>query len=153
MTLLAIDLGLRAGFAEYSEEGRLVRYGSTNFGTIARLKKGAFREVGQLESLSALVVEGDVNLARPWIKAAEKRGAKTLLVQAHQWRKDLLLDREQRSGVEAKKVADARAREIIDASSAKKPTSLRHDAAEAILIGWWGCIQLGWVSPDQRASG
>ena len=60
MTLLAIDLGLRAGFAEYSEEGRLVRYGSTNFGTIARLKKGAFREVGQLESLSALVVEGDL---------------------------------------------------------------------------------------------
>lgn len=144
--MLAVDLGLRAGFAEYSSDGRLLRYRSTNFGTLARLKKGAFREVGELESLTALVLEGDVNLARPWIKAAEKRGAQTMLVQAHQWRKDLLLDREQRSGVEAKKVADGVARRIIEASGAKKPTSLRHDAAEAILIGWWGCMQLGWVS-------
>lgn len=149
MSLLAIDLGLRAGFAEYSREARLLRYGSTNFGTIARLKKAAFRQVGEVETLDALVVEGDVNLARPWIKAAEKRAARTLLVQAHEWRKALLLDREQRSGVEAKKVAGEMARKIIVASDAKSPTSLRHDAAEAILIGWWGCKQLGWVTETQ----
>ena len=148
MTLLAVDLGLRAGFAEYSDEGRLLRYRSTNFGTIARLKKAAFREVGEIETLDALVLEGDVNLARPWIKAAEKRGAKTFLVQAHEWRKELLLDREQRSGAEAKKVADGVARQIIESSGAKKPTSLRHDAAEAILIGWWGCKQLGWLPEE-----
>lgn len=148
MTLLAVDLGLRAGFAEYSAEGRLLRYRSTNFGTVARLKKGAFREVGEVEELRALVVEGDVNLARPWVKAAEKRGAQTMIVQAHQWRKDLLLDREQRSGAEAKRVADTVARRIIEEAGAKKPTSLRHDAAEAILIGYWACMELGWVDAD-----
>lgn len=143
--LLAVDLGLRAGFAEYEQGGRLVRYRSTNFGTLARLKKGAFASVAEVEELAMIVVEGDVNLARPYLKAAEKRGARGLLVQAHQWRRVLLLQREQRSGTEAKRVAGEVARKIIEGSDAPKPTSLRHDAAEAILIGWWGCMQLGWL--------
>ena len=36
-----------------------------------------------------------------------------------------------------KQAADGLAREIIEEHGAKRPTSLRHDAAEAILVGYW----------------
>ena len=35
------------------------------------------------------------------------------------------------------------ARRVIEWSNAPRPTSLRHDAAEAILIGLWGVLQAG----------
>ena len=38
------------------------------------------------------------------------------------------------------------ARAVIEWSGAKRPTSLRHDAAEAILIGLWGALELGWLA-------
>lgn len=142
--LLAVDLGLRTGLALYDADGRLVRYRSQNFGSLSRLKQGAFREVNGVPELDALVVEGDANLAKPWLRAAERRGAKTFAIHAHDWRPAILNERAQRSGRDAKEAADGLARAIIAMSGAKKPTSLRHDAAEAILIGWWGCIQLGW---------
>ncbi|MFP2934398.1 hypothetical protein ACLESO_56645, partial [Pyxidicoccus sp. 3LG] len=28
---------------------------------------------------------------------------------------------------------------------AAKPTSLRHDAAEAVLLGLWGVLEVGWL--------
>jgi hypothetical protein len=37
------------------------------------------------------------------------------------------------------------ARKVIDWSGARRPTSLRHDAAEAILVGLWGGLQVGWL--------
>ena len=37
------------------------------------------------------------------------------------------------------------ARRVIEWCGAPRPTSLRHDAAEAILIGLWGVLELGWV--------
>jgi hypothetical protein len=48
----------------------------------------------------------------------------------------------------AKRTAAEVARRIIEWSGAPRPTSLRHDAAEAILIGLWGAIVLGWL--DRR---
>jgi hypothetical protein len=53
------------------------------------------------------------------------------------WRKSLLLPYQRRSGADAKAAADGLARDVIDRSGAKRPTSLRHDAAEAILVGAW----------------
>jgi hypothetical protein len=44
-----------------------------------------------------------------------------------------------------KREADAIARRVIAWSGAPRPTSLRHDAAEAILIGLWGVIDAGWL--------
>ena len=39
--LLAVDLGLRTGFALYGRDGRLVSYRSQNLGSKARLKRAA----------------------------------------------------------------------------------------------------------------
>ena len=30
-------------------------------------------------------------------------------------------------------------------SGAARPTSLRHDTAESILIGMWGLLAVGWL--------
>ena len=48
------------------------------------------------------------------------------------------------SGV-AKRNAGELARRVIRGSGAAGPTSLRHDAAEAVLVGLWGVLQVGWL--------
>jgi hypothetical protein len=45
----------------------------------------------------------------------------------------------------AKRRAIEMARRVIEWSDAPRPTSLRHDAAEAILIGLFGVLELGWL--------
>lgn len=143
--LLAIDLGLRCGFATYSAEGRLVRYRSTNFGSKRRLRDAAWAVLRDEAPLAYVVLEGDRGLAEIWQKAAERQGANTLQVAPERWRKALLFDRQQRSGADAKAAADTLARQIITWSGAPAPTALRHDAAEAILIGLWGVRAVGWL--------
>ena len=66
-------------------------------------------------------------------------------VSAEEWRSKLLSPREQSSGPKAKQRADEMARKIIEWSGAPRPTSLRHDAAEAIVIGFWGVLHAGWL--------
>lgn len=144
-SLLAVDLGLRMGLARYDSEGRLVEYGSTHFSSLEKLKRGAFVRLAALPDLEVLVVEGDALLGQVWRRLAEKRGARALSVRPEVWRERLLLPREQRTGAQAKKNADALAREVIAWSGAKRPTSLRHDAAEAICIGLWGVLEVGWL--------
>ena len=142
--LLAVDLGLKTGLAVFDEQGRLVRYRSQNYGTVARLKKAAWGELSGVEGLAAVAVEGDTALARVWGRAAEKQGARVFAIQAHTWRPALFAPRDRKSGEIAKAAADRYAREVIEASGLKRPTSLRHDAAEAICIGVWACRELGW---------
>lgn len=55
-----------------------------------------------------------------------------------------------KSGLGAKKHAGELDLNVIIWSGAKKPTALRHDAAEAILIGLWGIIQMGWLQELPR---
>ena len=145
-TLLAVDLGLRAGLAEYDSRGRLLRYRSTNFGSFSRLRRGVGGVVAPLEHLDWVVVEGDRRLGEVWEGAASYRGAQFDWVSPEQWRKQLLLPRKQRSGVAAKKEAEVLAKRVIQWSGLKGPTSLRHDAAEAILIGLWAVLALGWLT-------
>jgi hypothetical protein len=64
------------------------------------------------------------------------------------------LPRDQRTGTDAKQAAGRLAKKIIAWSGAAKPTSLRHDAAEAILVGAFGVLELGWLSrvpPEWRS--
>lgn len=135
--LLAVDCGLKTGLALFDLSGKLLWYRSQNFGSRARLKQAAWRLISQTGGLTHLVVEGGGGLAEAWLKEGDKRGLTVIQVHADRWRKDLLLPRQQRSGRQAKQVAGEMAREIIDAAGAARPTSLRHDAAEAILLGWW----------------
>lgn len=144
-SLLAVDLGLKTGLALFGGDGRLCWYRSQNYGTTTRLKRGVFGLLNELPDLAWLVVEGGGNLAVIWRREAERRAVQTLQISAEDWRERLLYAREQRSGAEAKQHADTLARNVIAWSGAPRPTALRHDAAEAILVGLWGVLQVGWL--------
>jgi hypothetical protein len=135
--LLAVDLGLRCGWAAFSEAGRLISYGSRHFGSRTMLRKAIPRILEEYPRLVLLVVEGGGDLFVPWQKEAARRGVAVQQVMGEEWRQAILLPSQRRSGKDAKAAADGVAREVIERSGAKKPTSLRHDAAEAILVGAW----------------
>jgi hypothetical protein len=140
--LLAVDLGLRTGLAAYAGDGRLRWYRSRHFGSASSLRRGV---PSLLQGVSHLVVEGGGALAGPWADAAAVRGIPVRWVSAETWRAAFLYPREQRGGDRAKRSADTLARRVIEWSTAPRPTSLRHDAAEAILIGLWAVLELGWL--------
>ncbi|HEX2203619.1 MAG TPA: hypothetical protein VHG91_09990 [Longimicrobium sp.] len=152
-TLLAVDLGLRTGLALYGADGRLVWYRSQNFGSAPRLRRAVHTLLHEHPELERLVLEGGGPLAEIWEREAGKRGVAVRRIAAEVWRQRLLYGREQRTGAQAKHNADPFARRVIEWSGAARPTSLRHDAAEAILIGFWGVLDAGWlddVPPELR---
>ena len=135
--LLAIDLGLRCGWAGFDDTGRLLGYGSRHYGNRSALRKAIPQILGEYPHLQRLVVEGGGELTIPWQKEAARRGIAVRQVASEEWRKSLLKPKERQSGEAAKAAADKVARDVIERSGAKRPTSLRHDAAEAILVGVW----------------
>ena len=135
--LLAIDLGLRCGWASFDQEGRLIAYGSRHFGNRTALRKAIPQILDEHPRLECLVVEGGGDLFVPWEKEANRRGIALHQVMGEEWRRRILLPRDRTNGKDAKAAADVAAREVIERAGAKRPTSLRHDAAEAILIGSW----------------
>lgn len=149
-SLLGIDIGLKTGLALYNEQGSLLWYRSHNFGTRQRLKSRVYTLLYEIQNLSTIVLEGGGSLASIWEKEALKQGIFFWKISAEKWRKKLLLPREQRTGYLAKQAAFNLAREVIVHSDIKRPTSLRYDTAEAILIGLWGIIEAGWFKclPD-----
>jgi hypothetical protein len=72
--LLAVDLGLRTGLALYGGDGRLRRYGSHNFGSTARLRRGAPAVLAEPGDLEWVYIEGGGPLADIWMREAERRG-------------------------------------------------------------------------------
>ena len=145
-SLLAVDVGLRCGFALYGWDGKLRRYRSQNFGSRARLRRGVPAVLADEPDLECLVFEGTGPLAEVWQHEADRREVDTLQTTAEVWRPKLLYQRERRSGAQAKHTADGLARRVIEWSGAPRPTSLRHDAAEAILVGLWGVLEVGWLA-------
>jgi hypothetical protein len=144
--LLAVDLGVRTGLAAYGDDGRLRWYRSQNFGSAQRLRRAVPALLEVEPDTTRLVVEGGGSLAKIWRDEAESRDLVVQQVSAEEWRELFLYPREQRSGEQAKRVARDLARRVIDWSDAPRPTSLRHDAAEAILVGLWGVLSAGWLS-------
>jgi hypothetical protein len=144
-SLLAVDLGVRTGLAVYGRDGRLRWYRSQNYGSAARLRRAVPSLLDGVAALAWVVVEGGGTLAAAWEREAVRRGAGVRQVGAEAWRQLLLHPREQRSGADAKRHADALARLVIEWSEAPRPTALRHDAAEAILVGLWGVLDVGWL--------
>jgi hypothetical protein len=151
--ILAVDLGLKTGLALYGQDGRLRWYRSKNFGTTARLKRAVYGLLKEIPDLAMLVVEGGGGIAEIWEHEAHKRGIPVRRITAEDWRKELLYPREQRDGASAKENAGELAGRVISWSGLRRPTAPRHDAAEAILIGLWGVLELGWLKrlpPDVR---
>jgi len=144
-TLLAVDLGLRTGLALYGRDGRLVWYRSQHFGTLGTLRRGVRGVLDARPDLGRLILEGGGPPAVIWEQEAGRRGLPVRRISAEQWRQVFLYPREQRTGPQAKRHAGVMARRVIAWSGARRPTSLRHDTAEAILLGLWGVIELGWL--------
>ncbi|HEX6042165.1 hypothetical protein [Longimicrobium sp.] len=142
-SLLAVDLGLRTGLALFGADGRLRWYRSQNFGTATRLRRAVHGLLRENPEVRWLVLEGGGNLAEIWTREGEKLGLAVIRIPAERWREQLLYTREQRTGAQAKHHAGDLARRVIDWSAAPRPTSLRHDAAEAILVGFWGVLHVG----------
>jgi hypothetical protein len=136
---------VRTGLALYGRDGRLKWYRSRNFGTIQRLRRGVSAVLGDIPDIAWLVLEGGGELAEIWEREAIRLSLPVMRINAELWRKDFLYPREQRSGAEAKLKAGQMARRVILWSGVRKPTSLKHDAAEAILAGLWGVIDVGWL--------
>jgi len=149
-SLLAVDLGIKTGLALYDRSGRLVWYQSRNFGTADRLRRAVHGLLNELPDLEWLVLEGGGPLYTVWEREARRRGINVRQISAEQWRARLLLPSEQRDGAQAKRSAGILARRIIEQSEAPKPTSLRHDAAEAILIGLWAVREIGRLEAPKR---
>jgi hypothetical protein len=143
--LLAVDLGVKTGLALYGQDGRLLWYRSQNFGTAERLRRGVRGVLDTLPHLAWLVLEGGGPLAEIWRREATRRQVPVRQISAEAWRRQFLYTREQRSSVQAKDSATDLARRVIIWSGARRPTSLRDDAAEAILIGLWGALEVGWL--------
>jgi len=148
--LLAVDLGLKTGIALYekAQSGPAIGlrwYRSHNYGSSARLRRGAYNLIGELPGLEYIVLEGGGPLADIWRREAVRKNIKALHIGAEAWRRALLYPRQQRTGAEAKHNAGSLARRVIEWSGAPRPTSLRHDAAEAILAGLWGVLEVGWL--------
>ena len=144
-SLLSVDLGIRTGLALYRQDGRLCWYRSKNYGSAARLKRDIHNLLDSISDLLLMVLEGGGTLVTPWEREAVRRNVPVKLVQAEQWRKRFLYPREQLTGLKAKQYADGIARKIIMWSGLPRPTSLRHDAAEAVLTGMWAVMDAGWL--------
>ena len=143
--LLAIDLGVKTGLAMYSSDGRLLWYRSHNYGNKARLKKAIPNILGEDEELRYVVIEGGGPLLKIWAQETERKNIELIKTMADEWRQDILLAREQRKGTDAKHNALIYAKQVIENLVSHRATSLTDDAAEAILIGLWGMLKVGWV--------
>ena len=150
--LLAVDLGLKAGLAAFNSQGHLCWARSTHFGTVTRMKQALPSLL--TPSLEVLVLEGDRQLASHWERLAHKRSTRVLRVTPERWRSRLLAPRQRRTGRGAKEVAISLAWQLFDDDQIHRPPTLRHDAAEAILIGLWAVLELRWrQNPPAFVSG
>ena len=143
--LLAVDVGVRTGLACWGDDARLRWYRSHNLGNAARLRRAVPGLLDGVPDLAHVVLEGGGPLVETWRAAAERRALEVTVVSAETWRALFLLPREQRDGPTAKQVAGRLARRAITWGGARQPTSLTHDAAEAVLVGLWGLLAAGWV--------
>ncbi len=152
--LLSVDIGLHTGLALFSSNQELLWYRSHHLSTPAKLKKLIASLLRQTPRPNYIYLEGGGQLVDIWKKEAEKLSIPTRQLHADQWRRTLFYRRQHSNRSQAKKEAEITARKVINALGGKKPTSLRHDTAEAILIGLFALLELGWVHewPGQELS-
>lgn len=143
--LLAIDLGVKTGLALFTNDCKLEWYRSQNYGSKNRLARAVNSILYEIPNLSMIVMEGGGTLHKIWEKEAGRISISCMQVQAGDWRRDLLFDREQRNGSMAKQHAIQLAKQVIKHCGANKATSLTDDAAEAILTGFWALKHIGWL--------
>lgn len=143
--LLAVDLGVKTGLALFDSGGTLLWYRSRNYGNKQRLRTDIQNVINDIPSLRFVFIEGGGDIARLWLKECRKRKIHFRQIYAEDWRKDLFDPKEMRTGEQAKQKAIILAKQVIDQCQGPKPTSMLDDAAEAVLVGYWGMIQVEWI--------
>jgi len=153
--LLAVDLGLKTGFALFNDEGHLLRYENHDFETMSDLRDASKelmvewpKQVGDQCTLSHVAIEGaDVKLRQLWKDMTIDKAI--LSVKPEEWRRDLLLEKEKDSGSTAKEAARLVARQVIaDFGQQPHEGKLNTDVAEAILLGYHVSRRLGWIQQE-----
>lgn len=138
--LLSVDLGLRTGMCLFSDTGTLLHYDNFHFITKDDLRNHATKCIMEWENtlnqqqqqqqesddanndnndiwrISHIAVEGhDAALQQLWRDIAIEFGNKSLLfVQPEEWRNDLLIANERRTGESSKIASTSIARQIIN---------------------------------------
>jgi hypothetical protein len=148
--LLAIDLGLRTGLAVYGGDGLLIAYASRHFANRGALKRAAFQTMRQFTRLTHLVIEGGGDLSPMWAKEGERMGLECWTLGAEEWIASLFGAKQTHSG-RLKDAAVDLCRQIIEESAAPRAKSIRHDAAEAILVGHFAVNELRWRQRGRTA--
>ena len=144
--LLAIDLGLRLGWSCFQSNGQLIAYGSHHCGQANKLNAISYKALKALPFGSHIVVEGNGRLLKYWSKNAVKFDLGLTIIHAEQWRATCLSAADRQDGKLAKLAALRLAHKLIRVTAQHGAVTLRHDAAEACLIGWWGLHHVGWIS-------
>jgi hypothetical protein len=140
--LLAVDLGLKTAWSVWDGQGRLVSYDSRRFPNRTKMKSGVWTIVREISDIEVVVAEGDPRIAKIWF--ACNRDWETELVQAVDWRPDLLPSRMRRSGSSAKDHAIEKATLLAQSDGSGPTKPLNDDLAEAILLGYWAVTRRGW---------
>ena len=135
--VLAIDVGMKAGLAWFDADGELIRARSTRFANRTVLRKALPSIWAELPGVTQLVLEGQGEIADIFRKSAERASIPVQQFSAEDWRKDMLLPRQQRSGKQAKAHAEAIALQIARECGKPPKCAYDDDAAEAILFGLW----------------
>ena len=135
--LLAVDVGMKAGLAWFDENGTLIRARSTRFANRAMLKRALPAIWTEINGIRQVVLEGQGDIADVFRKAAERASLPVQQFSAEEWRKDMLLERERRSGKQAKAVAETLAMRIARECGNPPKCAYDDDAAEAVLFGLW----------------
>jgi hypothetical protein len=143
--LLSVDAGIRTGLALYNGSGKLEWYRSHNLGSMASLRKVAYSLLRSIDELEYIVVEGGGPITNVWLNTARKLNISVIRTDAGEWRKELMYMKEYPNSQKAKDSAIKLSQQIIDASDAPAFNTPTHDAAEAILIGKWGCKKVNWI--------
>ncbi|MDT8420499.1 MAG: hypothetical protein RQ754_08715 [Desulfuromonadales bacterium] len=144
--LLAVDVGLHTGLALFAANGKLLWYRSHHLSSPGKLKRIITRLLDSPPQPTRLIVEGSGPLADSWVREAERRDLPCSQINAEDWRSKLLLPRQQRHSRQAKQAAIKMAGLAIPLLGGKQPTTLRHDTAEAVLLGVYGLLELGWLA-------
>ena len=135
--LLAIDVGMKAGLAWFDEDGALVRARSTRFANRATLKRALPSIWTELPGVRQVVLEGQGDIADIFRKGALRAALPVQQFCAEEWRKDMLLARERRTGKQAKATAESLAMKIAHECGKPPRCAYDDDAAEAVLFGLW----------------
>lgn len=143
--LLAVDAGLHTGLALYHRNGRLLWYRSHHLADQQKLKRLIAKLLRSPPLPTHIYLEGGGPLAALWQREAVKLDRIFVQLHADKWRECLFYPRQHKNSNIAKQQAREMAAHVIHFLGNKKPTGLRHDTAEAILIGLYGLLDLGWL--------